>query len=251
MVEEADDGAVTVAAAYDAVARQYSALYADQLSTHDFERTVIESFGAACRASGNALIADCGCGPGRVADYLKRAGNHVVGVDVSPEMIAIAREAVPDVDFFTGSMFSFLDDRVGTLGHLLFWYSIIHLPPEELGVLLLTAYRALQPGGRVLLAFQSVDDSEASVVRFDHRVAPAYRYSVTQIRRSLTSAGFTILAWGTRSPDPDERFPASYVLALRPESSTCSCGSVAQGRPDNVEPEPAKSSRQQRLGGSN
>ena len=217
VVGDTDDGAVSVAATYDAVATQYSALYADQLSTHDFERTVIDAFAAACRASGNALIADCGCGPGRVAGYLKQAGNRVVGVDFSAEMIAIARATVPEVDFFTGSMFSFLDERVGALGHLLLWYSIIHLPADKLDVLLHAAYRALQPGGRVLVAFQAVDDSEASVVPFDHCVAPAYRYSVAQIRQQLASAGFDVLAWGTRMPDPDERFPASYVLALRPE----------------------------------
>jgi SAM-dependent methyltransferase len=48
-------------------------------------------------------IVDVGCGSGILADALVRAGYSVVGVDVSPAMVALARARVPGAEFRVGS----------------------------------------------------------------------------------------------------------------------------------------------------
>ena len=46
-----------------------------------------------------ARVLDAGCGTGRVAAWLAEQGYEVVGVDVDPEMVRVAREDHPDLDW--------------------------------------------------------------------------------------------------------------------------------------------------------
>lgn len=52
----------------------------------------------------SGIIVDLGCGSGVTAEILDEAGYSVVGIDASPDMIAIARGRVPDGDFITSSI---------------------------------------------------------------------------------------------------------------------------------------------------
>lgn len=48
-------------------------------------------------------VVDLGCGSGIWARALTDAGYHVLGVDLSPAMIELARQRVPEADFQVGS----------------------------------------------------------------------------------------------------------------------------------------------------
>jgi SAM-dependent methyltransferase len=52
------------------------------------------------------LIVDLGCGSGLSAEVLDRAGYHVLGIDISAAMIAIAKTRVPNAEFRVGSLFT-------------------------------------------------------------------------------------------------------------------------------------------------
>ncbi|MET9632919.1 class I SAM-dependent methyltransferase [Lentzea sp. NPDC006480] len=49
------------------------------------------------RAHAPSSVLDAGCGTGRVAIELARHGIEVVGADLDPSMLAVAREAAPDI----------------------------------------------------------------------------------------------------------------------------------------------------------
>src|SRR4029079_18008282 len=51
-------------------------------------------------------VVDLGCGSGILAGIVARAGYHVIGFDFSDAMVAIARQRVPDAEFFTSSFIS-------------------------------------------------------------------------------------------------------------------------------------------------
>ena len=51
------------------------------------------------------LIVDLGCGSGLSAQELTKANYHVLGVDISPSFIDIAKKRVPDADFLVESLF--------------------------------------------------------------------------------------------------------------------------------------------------
>ena len=47
---------------------------------------------------------DAGCGTGRVAIELARRGHHVVGVDLDPAMLDLARDKAPDLAWIRGDL---------------------------------------------------------------------------------------------------------------------------------------------------
>jgi SAM-dependent methyltransferase len=99
-------------------------------------------------------VVDLGCGSGVWAQELVRAGYQVLGVDISPAMIALARKRVPEAEFRAGS---FLKVRlpecvaVTSIGECFNYLFDTANGPEALAGLFDRIYQALQPGG--LLAF--------------------------------------------------------------------------------------------------
>jgi SAM-dependent methyltransferase len=55
-------------------------------------------------AYGPGAVLDAGCGTGRVAIELDRRGHRVVGVDLDPAMLAVARQKAPDLCWVEGDL---------------------------------------------------------------------------------------------------------------------------------------------------
>ncbi|MFJ8937454.1 class I SAM-dependent DNA methyltransferase [Streptomyces sp. NPDC102365] len=205
----------TTRTAYDTWAAPYAELFANGLEDFPLDRAMLAAFAAFVRADGGGPVADLGCGPGHVTSLLDSLGLDVSGIDLSPEMIALARAARPDLQFEVGSMTA-LDLADGTLSAALARYSIIHTPPEELPRICAEFHRVLAPGGHLLLAFQAHDDPSELAESFDHKVALAYRWSPDRVAALLTEAGFTEKARLVRAPLEDERqFPHAHLLLTK------------------------------------
>ncbi len=65
---------------------------------------MLAAFAEEVAAAGLGPVGDLGCGTGRVTAHLRGLGADVFGVDLSPGMIAVAREAYPGLRFDVGSM---------------------------------------------------------------------------------------------------------------------------------------------------
>jgi SAM-dependent methyltransferase len=72
----------------------------------DFVRSATPGLLRILRRSGieSGGVVELGCGGGRLALALSRAGYDVLGVDISPSMIKLARERAPRARFRTGSL---------------------------------------------------------------------------------------------------------------------------------------------------
>ncbi|MEU3601953.1 class I SAM-dependent methyltransferase [Streptomyces sp. NPDC006798] len=199
----------TTADAYDGVAQLYADLFRDELDGKPIDRGLLAEFAAEVRESGGGAVAEVGCGPGRIAAHLRGLGTDVFGIDLSPEMIRLAREAYPELRFEVGSMAA-LDLADGALGGLVAWYSMIHTPPEEVPSYFGEFRRVLAPGGRLLLAFYESGDDPLTV--FDHKVTPAYRWPADALARTAAAAGFTETDRIVRLPREGERFRQGRLM---------------------------------------
>ncbi|MGH1504499.1 MAG: class I SAM-dependent DNA methyltransferase [Acidimicrobiales bacterium] len=137
---------------YDQVARSA----ADEL---------IERLGAAGITSG--LVVDLGCGSGVTASLLTKAGFDVFGVDLSPDMIELAKAEAPQATFECASLFDVeipscvavtaISEAVN--------YAFDGVTSEgTIAALAQRIHDALQPNGLVMLDVATPDRAEAGSV---------------------------------------------------------------------------------------
>ncbi|MGW5053701.1 class I SAM-dependent DNA methyltransferase [Actinokineospora sp. NPDC004072] len=192
-------------AAYDGVASLYAELFSDILASLPLERALLAAFADLVTGP----VADVGCGPGHLTAHLHSLGVDAFGIDLSPAMIATAREAHPHLRFTEGSLTA-IDVPDGALGGILASYSTIHTHPDDLPAAFTEFARALTPGGHLLLGFFATDDPLPQA--FDHKVTRAYRWSPDTLAALLTQAGLTEVARLRREPLEGERFHQAHLL---------------------------------------
>jgi SAM-dependent methyltransferase len=214
----------TTQAAYDVVAADYAERFSAELAGKPLDRALLAGFAELVRAArgpvGGGPVADIGCGPGHVTAHLHELGLTAFGVDLSPQMVALARRAHPGLRFDEGSMTG-LDLPDGGLGGIVALYSIIHIPPERLPGVFAEFRRVLAPGGHLLLAFQIGDERRHLTEAFGRAVSiDAYRLQPDHVAELLGQAGLVMRARLLREPDEAvETDQRAYLLARKPPLS--------------------------------
>jgi SAM-dependent methyltransferase len=204
---------------YDRVATRYAREIADELRYKPLDRGLLDAFAAS--VSGG-VVADVGCGPGHVADYLSARGIRVVGLDLSPAMCAAARD-VTSVPMYAADMTA-LPLRTASLSGLLSMYAVIHLSRTGRIAAYREFARVLRTGGDLLLAFHT-SDAQAAMGEdmsisdwWGQPVALTFRFlDPSEEIAALREAGFALEARMDREPYPDVEHPSrrSYLLARR------------------------------------
>ncbi|GAA3223485.1 class I SAM-dependent methyltransferase [Actinocorallia longicatena] len=197
--------------AYDAAAARYLELYGAEFEPRALDRGMYGAFAA--RIPDGGAVLDVGCGPGHVTAYLRGLGLAADGVDLSPVMVKLAREARPEPGFEVAPMDA-LPVSDAALAGIVALYSIIHTPPEHVPGALEEFRRALAPGGHLLMAFQ-VTEEGTQAEEIEHKIAPAHRWPVGLMETLLRKAGFTEVARLLRDPGEGERFPRAFLLSQR------------------------------------
>jgi ubiquinone/menaquinone biosynthesis C-methylase UbiE len=187
-----DDWLADTRTSYDTVAVSYADQVRTLLAESPYERAMLGLFAELVLASGGGPVADVGCGPGRITAHLRTLSVDAFGIDLSPGMIEVARRDHPGVGFSVGSMtdLAVADD---SLAGLVAWYSLIHVPDDEIPVVLAHFRRVLRPGAPLLLSFHVGDDSRLKTEGYGghpmkvhvHRRQPAL------LTAWLAEAGFT------------------------------------------------------------
>jgi len=92
---------------------------------------------------------DAACGTGRHSEYLASLGHEVMGVDESPEMLAVARNKVPGAEFHEANLreLPLPDDSVDLVVCAL---ALMHVP--DLARALAELVRVLRPNGHLVLS---------------------------------------------------------------------------------------------------
>jgi len=207
-----------IRATYDRIAAAYDKAFNDELDHKPLDRALLDSF-AEQTAAGR--IADLGCGPGQVTGYLARHHPDVIGVDLSPEMITIARARHPGLTFEVASMLE-LPVPDGAWAGVVALYSIIHLTSTGRATAVREMARVVQPDGWVLLSFH-IDSAEVAAGQTNH-LTSWFGHDVDldvtflaprEVQQNLTDAGLTVTTTVVRQPLPSMEFPSRrcYLLA--------------------------------------
>jgi SAM-dependent methyltransferase len=204
-------------AAHDVLAEFYAVRLADALDRMPAERAVLGLFcDLTLAADLGTSVADVGCGTGRLEPYLAARGLSPRGVDLSPEMIRVARRNHPGFAFDVADLRS-LPFGDASLAGVICWYSLMFLAPPDRPAAFSELARAVKPGGYLVTAFKAGDSqvrrggrSTGLGVEFD-----VYWLSPQEMERRVTDAGFATVFWGGRPAEGQEGSPQGYLLARR------------------------------------
>jgi SAM-dependent methyltransferase len=204
-------------AAHDVLAEFYADRLADALDHMPADRAVLGLFCDLVTAAHlGAGIGDIGCGTGRLAPFLAARGLSPRGIDLSPEMIRVARRDHPEFAFDLADLRE-LPFEDASLAGVVCWYSLVYLAPTDRPVAFSELARVVTPGGYLVTAFKAGDNQ----VRRGGRTAnlgvefDIYWLSPDEMQRLVTDAGFTPVFWGGRPAEGREGSPQGYLVARR------------------------------------
>lgn len=148
------------------------------------------------------VVGDLGCGTGLATAAIAPHVARVIGVDASEEMLSAARtrlSALKNVEWRTGTLEALpIKDRTLDVAVLML---VLHHVPSPAAALA-EAFRALKPGGRVLIVDMAPHHHE------DYRQQMGHiwlGFSSDQMRKLLTQAGFEKAQVTSLPEDPGAR----------------------------------------------
>jgi SAM-dependent methyltransferase len=199
---------------YDEVAASYADQLRGALDGMPYVRAALALFADMVRRSGDGPVADLGCGSGHVTAHLNELGIKAFGIDLSPAMIDVARRDYPGLRFEVGSMTGLRLADASVAGLLSFW-SLVHIPDEEIPAVFRQFRRVLRPAGPLLLGFHAGQGSRLKTEGYGGHPMKVYvhRRQPDQVTAWLRAAGITVEAQMLVSPD--DNIPAALLFARR------------------------------------
>ncbi|MEO3889348.1 class I SAM-dependent methyltransferase [Nonomuraea sp. B5E05] len=163
--------------------RIWSRTYDDPNSAFSYDEPIVEEIVGTLPVG---LALDAACGTGRFAAALAGRGHQIIGVDSSPDMLARARERVPEGDFRLGPL-DRLPVEAASVDLIVCSLALTHVP--SLDPVLAEFARVLRPGGHVVISdihpegvargiipsLRLPDDRPARVATYHHRIGDYVR----------------------------------------------------------------------------
>lgn len=215
---------------YDRIATSYKDQFERELDEKPFDREFLNR--AAREFPPGSGVIDLGCGPGHIGRYLAGRRLRVIGIDVSSGML---RQAALD----TGGGVCIQADmralpvRDASVGGVVAFYSLIHIPPDELARAVTEIVRVMAAGGCACLAVHTTQPPERASsaeripgggIRIDEMLSQPvdldfYFYDVGILTELLKGAGLEVVWAQEREPYPapvEVQSRRAYVLARKP-----------------------------------
>ncbi len=202
-----------IAASYDRVAAAYAEAFFDELERKPLDRALLDGFAA--ELAGSGAVCDLGCGPGQVARYLVERGVEVFGLDLSREMVAVARRRNPHLCFRQGDLLA-LEVADGAWAGIVAFYSLIHVPRRAVPAALAELRRVLRPDGVLLLAVHGGSGEVQADEWFGQPVQlAATLFEPDELVAALQDAGFVVSELQERPPYDFEYQSRRLYLSAR------------------------------------
>jgi 2-polyprenyl-3-methyl-5-hydroxy-6-metoxy-1,4-benzoquinol methylase len=183
------DQSATSASLFHKYADMYRRKYMD-LTMYD------DSYHEFCQLlrPGRARVLDSACGPGNVSRFLmaQRPDLDLLGIDLAPRMVELARKAVPSAQFAVHDCRN-LADLNRRFDGIICAFGLPYLSREEAEAFIKAACKALEPNGLLYLSTMlgRSEDSGFQLCSTGDKLYINY-YSEDQVIHLLQKYGFTI-----------------------------------------------------------
>ncbi|HMI08538.1 MAG TPA: class I SAM-dependent methyltransferase [Flavobacterium sp.] len=185
------DNTKIAVAIFDKLAKVYQEKFMDVGLYH-------QSFDLFCEyiAKENATVLELGCGPGNITKYLleKRPNLKIMGTDLSPNMIALARINNPKAEF------GLLDCReihtiIEQYDAIMCGFCLPYLSKDEAVALIRGASKILNPNGIIYISTMEENEDNKSGLRKSSSGDEMYMYyhRTIDLTAALEVAGFKII----------------------------------------------------------
>jgi len=188
--------------------QQWSASYDEPNGLFDVDEPFV--YGIVDRLPAGVAL-DAACGTGRFSEGLARRGHQVIGVDSSPDMLALARRRVPDARFESGDLTQ-LPLPVASVDMVVCALALAHLP--SLDPVMTEFARVLRPGGHLIVSDVHHElILRGSVVTSmgpngEPRLVPTYRHTPGAFLRAALPQGFLVRSCEEPGATPGGEVPA-------------------------------------------
>jgi ubiquinone/menaquinone biosynthesis C-methylase UbiE len=201
---------------YNATAESYAATRIDELSKKHFDRLILKEFAQINKNAG--ICADFGCGPGQTTKFLFDAGLlDIIGIDISPGMVNMARKIFPSIKFETGDLLA-LPYPAKHFASALAFYAIVHFDYPQVDLAFKEVNRVLKNGSHFLFSFHVGDETMHFDKANDIDVDIDLHFLQTdRILKLLDDNKFKIIDTIERLPYPDVEWATKrgYVWAVK------------------------------------
>lgn len=191
---------------YNKTALAYADKFIDELSYKHLDKILLQSFAAENKNKGQVI--DLGCGPGQTTRFLFDCGmNDIIGTDISPSMIEVAKQINPPISFEVADMLQLqYVDR--SFGSAIAFYSIVHFDYEQVKVAFREIKRVLKEEGRFLFSFHIGEE----IVHLDNFLEQPVNidfhfFETAKIVALLTEVGFDLIDVIERQPYVNTEHP--------------------------------------------
>jgi SAM-dependent methyltransferase len=159
-----------------------------------------------------ARVLELGCGAGIPMTAALADGRKVTGVDISATQVRMAREHVPSATFLQADMTA-LDFEPASFDAVVAFYSLTHVPRDEVPPLLSRIRGWLRPGG-AFIATMGADDDPGGIEE-DWLGVDMYfsHFGAKRNRRLVEEAGFAIDS-ADIVVEPEDRHDARFLWVV-------------------------------------
>lgn len=134
---------------YDKVADAYSKYWDNDWS----DKEIIDKFISLLKS--NSKILDIGCGTGYITNYLKENNLSPIGIDISKEMLKVAKSNYPSVHFKECSASDIdVEFNENEFDGIMAFYVLFYIPKVELQKVLVKIKKILKPNAPLILVIR-------------------------------------------------------------------------------------------------
>lgn len=141
---------------FDEFADEYAGRF---MNVNDYKDSIDEF----CKTSiKNPSILDLACGPGNFTRYLltKFPDSKIVGVDLAPRMVELAKKQVPQAEFLVMDILK-VNELKEKFDLIICSFGLPFLSKEEAGIFIRDCAKLLNHGGKLYLSTMEGDETEA------------------------------------------------------------------------------------------